>query len=66
MAGNTTPPDNPTRYIETTRGVLTYSQIAPLLAEKILEIERLSESGVFSPSSNGFRTLAGVSSPNSR
>jgi hypothetical protein len=32
MAGDTTPPGGATRYVETTRGVQTYSQLAQLLA----------------------------------
>ena len=59
MAGNTTPPDNATRYIETTRGVLTYSKIAPLLAEKVLEVERLIESGAFSAQAMDSELLLG-------
>lgn len=39
MAGETTPPDRNTRFIETTRGVLSYSQLAPLLAERVLRVE---------------------------
>jgi len=30
-----TRPDRATRFIETTRGILSYSEIAPLLAEKV-------------------------------
>lgn len=40
MAGETTPPDGATRFIETTRGVLSYTQLAPLLAERVLAVER--------------------------
>ena len=32
MAGETTPPGGATRYIQTTRGLLSYSLLAPLLA----------------------------------
>jgi len=39
MAGDTTPPSGATRYIETTRGLLTYTQLAPLLAERVLRVE---------------------------
>ena len=31
-----TRPDRATRFIETTRGILSYSEIAPLLAEQVL------------------------------
>ena len=34
-----TRPDRATRFIETTRGVLTYSEVAPLLAERVLRVE---------------------------
>lgn len=47
MAGETTPPDGATRFIETTRGVLSYSQLAPLLAERVLGVERAIAAGVF-------------------
>ncbi|MDA1275507.1 MAG: Fic family protein [Verrucomicrobia bacterium] len=40
MAGGTTPPEGATRFVETTRGLLSYSQLAPLLAERVLEVER--------------------------
>src|SRR5947207_1095437 len=32
-------PDRSTRFIETTRGLLSYSQLAPLLAERVLRHE---------------------------
>ena len=44
-AGGDTPPardtrpDRATRFIETTRGVLSYSELAPLLAERVLRLE---------------------------
>lgn len=47
MAGDTTPPGGATRYIETTRGLLTYSQLAPLLAERVLRAEHAIASGIF-------------------
>lgn len=34
-----TRPDRATRFIETTRGVLAYSELAPLLAERVLRLE---------------------------
>src|SRR5574341_1428879 len=40
MAPDTTPPGGATRYIQTTRGLLSYSQLAPLLAEQVLRVER--------------------------
>lgn len=47
MAGDTTPPGGATRYIETARGLLSYSQLAPLLAERVLRVERAIASGTF-------------------
>jgi len=44
-AGGTPPPardtrpDRATRFIETTRGILAYSELAPLLAERVLHVE---------------------------
>ena len=34
-----TRPDRATRFIETTRGILAYSEVAPLLAERVLGLE---------------------------
>ena len=34
-----TRPDHATRFLETTRGVLSYSEVAPLLAERVLRLE---------------------------
>lgn len=45
MAGDTTPPGGATRYIQTTRGLLTYSELAPLLAERVLRVEQSIASG---------------------
>ena len=36
MAEDSTSPPHATSFIETTRGVLSYSQLAPLLAERAL------------------------------
>ncbi|MBI5802325.1 MAG: Fic family protein [Verrucomicrobia bacterium] len=38
MAEGSTQPPHATRFIETTRGVLSYSQLAPLLAEQVLRL----------------------------
>lgn len=38
-AARDTRPDRTTRFIETTRGVLAYSELAPLLAERVLCVE---------------------------
>jgi CRISPR-associated endonuclease/helicase Cas3 len=47
MAPETTPPGGATRYLQTTRGLLSYTQLAPLLAEKVLHVEREIASRVF-------------------
>ncbi len=47
MAPDTTPPGGATRYLQTSRGLLSYSQLAPLLAEQVLRIEREIASGTF-------------------
>lgn len=39
MAEGTTPPQGSTRFVETTRGILTFQQLAPLLAERALQIQ---------------------------
>ncbi len=38
MAEGSTQPPHATRFVETTRGVLSYSQLAPLLAERVLKL----------------------------
>ena len=40
MAPDTSPPGGTTRYLQTSRGLLSYSQLAPLLAEQVLRVER--------------------------
>jgi len=47
MAEDSTQPPEATRYIETTRGVLSYSQLAPLLAERVLKVQQDIEDGLF-------------------
>jgi CRISPR-associated endonuclease/helicase Cas3 len=47
MAPDTTPPGGATRYLQTSRGLLSYSQLASLLAEQVLRIEREIASGTF-------------------
>ncbi len=47
MAPDTTPPSGATRYIQTTCGLLSYSQLAPLLAERVLRVERDIAAGGF-------------------
>jgi hypothetical protein len=47
MAPETSPPGGATRYLQTTRGLLSYSQLAPLLAERVLRVERDIATGAF-------------------
>jgi len=47
MAQDSTQPPHATRFIETTRGVLSYSQLAPLLAERVLKIQEDIEDALF-------------------
>jgi CRISPR-associated endonuclease/helicase Cas3 len=47
MAENSTQPPHATRFIETTRGILSYAQLAPLLAERVLRVLQDIEDGVF-------------------
>ena len=49
MAENSTQPPHATRFVETTRGILSYSQLAPLLAERVLRVLQDIEDGVFAP-----------------
>ena len=52
MAPDTTPSGGATRYIQTTRGLLSYSQLAPLLAEQVLRVERDIAAGTFARQSS--------------
>jgi hypothetical protein len=36
MAGKDSSPDRNTRFVESSRGILTYTQLAPLIAERVL------------------------------
>ena len=47
MAENSTQPPHATRFVETTRGILSYAQLAPLLAERVLQVLQDIEDGVF-------------------
>ena len=47
MAEDSTQPSDATRFIETTRGILSYSQLAPLLAERVLKIQQDIEDGLY-------------------
>lgn len=43
MADATPSPDPSTRWIETSRGILRYSELAPLLAERVLRVQERIE-----------------------
>ncbi|HAV65592.1 MAG TPA: hypothetical protein DCY13_24850 [Verrucomicrobiales bacterium] len=45
MADETPPPDASTRWIETSRGILRLSELAPLLAERVLRVQEHIETG---------------------
>ena len=47
MAEGTTPPQGSTRFVETTRGILSFQPLAPLLAERALQIQVDIEEGRF-------------------
>lgn len=59
MASDATPPDGATRYIQTTRGLLSYSQLAPLLAERVLLVERDIAAGIFASQTPSPTSTAG-------
>ncbi len=45
MADETPSPDASTRWIETSRGILRHSELAPLLAERVLRVQEHIETG---------------------
>ena len=47
MAEDSTQPPYATRFVETTRGILSYVQLAPLLAERVLRVLQDIEDGIF-------------------
>src|SRR5437016_13174234 len=47
MAEDSTQPPEATRFIETARGGLSYSQLAPLLAERVLKVQQDIEDEIF-------------------
>src|SRR4051812_1954044 len=47
MAEDSTQPPHATRFVETTRGILSYAQLAPLLAERVLRVLEDIEDGLF-------------------
>jgi CRISPR-associated endonuclease/helicase Cas3 len=47
MAESTSPSGAATRWLETSRGILSYSQLAPLLAERVLRVQERIEAGEF-------------------
>ena len=48
MAEGSTQPPHATRFLETTQGVLSYAQLAPLLAERVLRVQENIEDGIYS------------------
>ena len=42
-----TPPDRNTRFVETSRGILSYAELAPLLGERVLACEEAIVTGAF-------------------
>ncbi len=47
MAEDSTQPPHASRFVETTRGILSYAQLAPLLAERVLRVQQDIADGVF-------------------
>ena len=47
MAEDSTQPPHATRFVETTRGILSYAQLAPLLAERVLRVQQDIEDNGF-------------------
>jgi CRISPR-associated endonuclease/helicase Cas3 len=47
MAEDSTQPPHATRFVETTRGILSYAQLAPLLAERVLRVQEDIEDEAF-------------------
>ena len=55
-----TPSAHSTRWLETSRGILRYSELAPLLAERVLRVQERIESGHYAAAALGddlIRTL---------
>lgn len=46
VGGTTSPPDS-ARHLETTRGILTYRELAPLLAQRVGDVEAQIVSGIY-------------------
>ena len=51
-SGTTRPPHSATRYIETTAGILSYRELAPLLAERVAETELAIYNRILAPLSS--------------
>lgn len=47
MARKDSSPDRNTRFVESSRGILTYTQLAPLIAERVLACEEAIVAGAF-------------------
>lgn len=48
MADESSSPGGATRYIQTAQGLLSYAQLAPLLAERVLRVEQRIAANLFS------------------
>ncbi|HBJ87287.1 MAG TPA: hypothetical protein DDZ88_26210, partial [Verrucomicrobiales bacterium] len=59
-----TRPDRATRFVETTQGILSYTELAPLLAERVAKVEAMLTAGEFEPRSLDDSLLMVVSLPN--
>ena len=46
-AGTTRPPHSATRYVETSVGILNYQELAPLLAERVVDVDLAISNKVF-------------------
>lgn len=62
MAGDTTPPGGAIRFIQTTRGLLSCLQLAPLLAERVLRVETVIASGGYAAQELGGDLILGLHS----
>lgn len=62
MADETPSPDSSTRWLETSRGILRYSELAPLLAERVLRIQERIETDGYAdrPLNEDFHFFLGV------
>jgi hypothetical protein len=60
MAGNDSSPDRDIRCVESCRGILTHTQPAPLIAERVLAFEEELEKGGVKDSGRSFPGIGGI------